>query len=1139
MKMKKNIMILLFMVVMIMVIPGVAFARDVVVMLDPGHGGWDSGASAGGLQEKDLNWKIATKVKEILDRTEGITGILTRQENECPDLDVRGIKARDNDADLLVSFHINSGSSRASGAEVYITADTTQRRFWEYSNRLGENILGNLREKGVATHIYRPIIKPGKPNEWYSDGVVADYYGIIRNPMYYGIPGMIIEHAYISNGYDRANYLNDAMLNQMAEADANAIIANKEWFRIDRNQNSIGMELKDLQMGTTTSGSPYIWGEFYFNSWINGMIRNTGKLPVVRLVSTDQSKSYEMWTSVREGNLYYFDTLMDPIDPNYDYYIEIESPEKEFIPIYNKGNLMITNRELGKYGKDTIKVEKNQITFETPPYLGDIEANIQRLELQENENGSISMVGEMQVTETIDGIKEIPNRIPNIRLENINQQPIDNFRVEKINQNHYQFSLTTSQIINDRQYVIIVESGNKSNTSNQRVKIANYNKDEVLLKGKRREISMVKNEITVLPIDYSGDIGVGLIGLRLNQNAQGATYLSGNVAVTEWIDGTWNIPDVVPSIKIKTKEGQEVYTCWVSNVRGNEYYFDSYIEGIDPQKEYVIEVKLMNPYNKSRYISANMLTGEQNLGKYDGYNVWIRNEKLKFEIETYYGDIGNEIIDIRLNQNAEGKSYINGNMYITEWINGTEWSIPRKTPSIKIKTKEGQEVYTCWVSNVRGNEYYFDSYIEGIDPQKDYVIEVELTNQGNISTNKKGNGYYGGSKKLGIYKGKEVKIENSIITFGGKDQYRGDIGIQLNGFYANKNEKGETFVSGNVYVTEWVNGTKWSIPKQVPSIKIKTKEGQEVYTCWVSNVSGNEYYFDSYIEGIDTQKEYVIEVELTNTNNISSYKKGNVIFGEKKRLGQYQNKNIVTENQIMKFEMEQYRGDIGQQLIGIYANRNEKGETYISGNLYVTEWINGTEWSIPSEIPSIKIKTKEGKEVYTCWVSNVRGNEYYFDSYIEGIDPQKEYVIEVGLSSKDNISAHKVGQIDFGEEREIGEYQNYVMVLEKTSLKFKTKQMSINQMMIKEEAEEMAKEGNDKKEEQEEEPSKEEMKEEEKEEIPEEEVEVEEEKEIEEETKDEITKEESEEEKEIQEEQKQIEKEESMMTNKHSKEPIE
>ena len=87
---------------------------DVVVALDPGHGGGDPGASAGGLVESDLTWKIATRVKAILDRTSGITGVLTKKESENLNREQRTINAQNNNADLLVSFHINSseGSNR-------------------------------------------------------------------------------------------------------------------------------------------------------------------------------------------------------------------------------------------------------------------------------------------------------------------------------------------------------------------------------------------------------------------------------------------------------------------------------------------------------------------------------------------------------------------------------------------------------------------------------------------------------------------------------------------------------------------------------------------------------------------------------------------------------------------------------------------------------------------------------------------------------------------------------------------------------------------------------------------------------------------------------------------------------------------
>ena len=237
MKIKKLFTTILIFIFSILIINSISLAsNDIIVALDPGHGGTDSGAVGGNLKESDLNWKIASRVKEILDETPGITGILTKSKDETldstNDRKIRATRAVENGADLLVSFHINSNesSNSLSGAEVYITSYTAEKRFYEYSNRLGLDILSNLRSVGVQSHSLKPITKIGADWDRYPDGSVADYYGIISWPVHMGIPGMIIEHAFINNPYDRVNYLNDTMLNKMAEADANAIIKNKELF---------------------------------------------------------------------------------------------------------------------------------------------------------------------------------------------------------------------------------------------------------------------------------------------------------------------------------------------------------------------------------------------------------------------------------------------------------------------------------------------------------------------------------------------------------------------------------------------------------------------------------------------------------------------------------------------------------------------------------------------------------------------------------------------------------------------------------------------------------------------------------------------------------------------------------------------
>ena len=93
---------------------------NLVVVLDPGHGGYDGGASANGLVEENLTLKIAQYCKAELEQYNGVTVHMTRTDDTYLDIDDRVYKARDLGADVLVSIHINSSTaSGANGAEVW------------------------------------------------------------------------------------------------------------------------------------------------------------------------------------------------------------------------------------------------------------------------------------------------------------------------------------------------------------------------------------------------------------------------------------------------------------------------------------------------------------------------------------------------------------------------------------------------------------------------------------------------------------------------------------------------------------------------------------------------------------------------------------------------------------------------------------------------------------------------------------------------------------------------------------------------------------------------------------------------------------------------------------------------------------
>ena len=199
-----------------------AKSSNIVVVLDPGHGGKDSGATRGSVYEKTINFKVASYCKAELEKYYGVTVYMTRTGDTNPSLEARARFAASKNADILVSIHQNSGSSSSRGAEVY------------YPNKNYKPAIGNS-GKAVANSIQKELVSLGLNNRGtkirntangstYADGSYADYYGIIRNAKKLGVPGIIVEHAFLSNTQDYNTFLNsDSKLKKLGVADATGI----------------------------------------------------------------------------------------------------------------------------------------------------------------------------------------------------------------------------------------------------------------------------------------------------------------------------------------------------------------------------------------------------------------------------------------------------------------------------------------------------------------------------------------------------------------------------------------------------------------------------------------------------------------------------------------------------------------------------------------------------------------------------------------------------------------------------------------------------------------------------------------------------------------------------------------------------
>jgi N-acetylmuramoyl-L-alanine amidase len=100
-----------------------------VIVIDPGHGGHDPGASGAQGFEKDVNLAAALALKERLERSSRYTVVLTRDDDTYVPLDQRVRIAQRAGADLFISLHSDSGGdATVRGASVYTLSDKASNR---------------------------------------------------------------------------------------------------------------------------------------------------------------------------------------------------------------------------------------------------------------------------------------------------------------------------------------------------------------------------------------------------------------------------------------------------------------------------------------------------------------------------------------------------------------------------------------------------------------------------------------------------------------------------------------------------------------------------------------------------------------------------------------------------------------------------------------------------------------------------------------------------------------------------------------------------------------------------------------------------------------------------------------------------
>lgn len=222
--------------------------KTIVVAIDPGHGGKDTGAvnPGSGLREKDVVLQIAHRLKQRINSKKGFSAFLTRSDDTYIPLPERPGSARRRGADLFISIHADAVENSApSGSSVYILstkgATTAIGKYLEstensvdlrwgvdvskYDDDIQQALLGMQQEATIESSYIlaqKTLNELGRIGKVHKGQVQRANFVVLRSP---DIPSMLVETAFISNPDEARKLASPAYQEQLAQGIANGVVS--------------------------------------------------------------------------------------------------------------------------------------------------------------------------------------------------------------------------------------------------------------------------------------------------------------------------------------------------------------------------------------------------------------------------------------------------------------------------------------------------------------------------------------------------------------------------------------------------------------------------------------------------------------------------------------------------------------------------------------------------------------------------------------------------------------------------------------------------------------------------------------------------------------------------------------------------
>ncbi|MDB2705496.1 N-acetylmuramoyl-L-alanine amidase [Pseudomonadota bacterium] len=246
--------------------------RDIIIAIDPGHGGQDSGALGKyKTKEKDVVLAIAKRLAKLIDKEPGMRSYLTRDHDVFIPLRHRIKRARDNHADMFISIHADAfKNTRAKGASVFVlsergasseaaqlladkenAADLAGGISLEDKDDLLASVLLDMSQDAslegsleVANTVLSGLKRVGNVHKKHVESAA---FVVLKSP---DIPSLLVETAFISNPDEERKLKSPSHQNKLARAMMSGI---QSYFQRNPLPNSALPQQHIVSQGDTLS----------------------------------------------------------------------------------------------------------------------------------------------------------------------------------------------------------------------------------------------------------------------------------------------------------------------------------------------------------------------------------------------------------------------------------------------------------------------------------------------------------------------------------------------------------------------------------------------------------------------------------------------------------------------------------------------------------------------------------------------------------------------------------------------------------------------------------------------------------------------------------------------------------------------